>query len=217
MKIIFHLHTNYSTDSNLSLDEITRRCKKDRVECLIVTDHNNIEGAKKLKKIAPFKIVIGEEINTSHGEIIGLFLKSKIKPDLSPEKTITEIKKQGGLVVIPHPFDWFRRSTLKRSVLEKILPDIDIFETFNGRCLFNSFNQKSVSFARQKKIKQIVGPDAHFAQELSLSFIKMPEFDGAKNFLKNLDRAKFYNEKSPFIFTLRTIIFKLKKKITKLF
>jgi len=109
LRIEMHLHTRYSIDSYLKLETIIEVCQKKDINAVAVTDHGTIEGAEKLrekieKKNAKIKVITGEEIFTTKGEIIGLFLKERIPYLLSPEETIRRIKKQGGLVYIPHPF-----------------------------------------------------------------------------------------------------------------
>ncbi|RLC74880.1 MAG: hypothetical protein DRI61_15875, partial [Chloroflexi bacterium] len=104
IKADLHVHTIYSKDAFLTLRNLISVAIYKKIKCIAITDHNEIRGALKLRKIAPFKIIVGQEIMTSEGEIIGLFLSNRIESGLSPEKTIEEIRKQGGLVYLPHPF-----------------------------------------------------------------------------------------------------------------
>ena len=104
IKADLHVHTCYSVDCNTPLQRIVDRCLKIGINCLAVADHNTISGALKLKEMAPFKVISAEEIMTSMGELIGLFLTEEVPKGLSPEETIARIKSQGGLVGIPHPY-----------------------------------------------------------------------------------------------------------------
>ena len=142
-KIEFHVHTKYSKDSRSELPRLVEDCLAKKIDVLVVTDHNEIEGAVRLKAIAPFQVIIGEEILTNKGEIVGLFLKDRIPPGLSPDKTISLIKKQGGLVYLPHPYDSFTRKTaVEAEVLTAVARKVDMIEVHNGRTIFSSDNQK---------------------------------------------------------------------------
>ena len=128
-KIEFHVHTKFSNDSILGLFFILMMCKFRKIDCLVITDHNEIDGAIKYKeKLLKYGIdvIVGEEIFTKDGEIIGLFLNKKIEPYLSAEDTVKRIRKQKGLVYIPHPYDEKRYKTvITQEALEKISKDID--------------------------------------------------------------------------------------------
>ncbi len=102
LKADLHVHTRYSEDSISSPEKIVQHCLKVGINCLAITDHNEISGAFEVKRIAPFKVILGEEVLTSQGEIIGYFLSEKIQPRLSPEETVARIKAQGGLACIPN-------------------------------------------------------------------------------------------------------------------
>ena len=103
------------------------------LNCIAITDHNTIVGALEVQRIAPFKVIVGEEIGSSEGEVTGLFLKEEVPRGLPPVETARRIKSQGGLVSIPHPFDRFRRGVISRRGLDDLLPYVDIVEVFNSR------------------------------------------------------------------------------------
>src|SRR5438128_2189217 len=128
----FHTHTIFSFDSMVDPKEYVRRCVAAGVTCVAVTEHNNIEGALYLREIAPFKVIVAEEIRTREGEIIGFFLNGEVPPGLSPEETAERIKSQGGLVGAPHAFDP-RRQGLGQAALDRIAKDLDVIEAFNAR------------------------------------------------------------------------------------
>ena len=144
-KIEFHVHTRFSNDSILGLFFILMMCKFRKIDCLVITDHNEIDGAIKYKeKLLKYGIdvIVGEEIFTKDGEIIGLFLNKKIEPYLSAEDTVKRIRKQKGLVYIPHPYDEKRYKTvITQEALEKISKDIDFIEIHNGRNIRSIFKQ----------------------------------------------------------------------------
>ncbi|MEE9324142.1 MAG: PHP domain-containing protein, partial [Dehalococcoidia bacterium] len=129
----FHMHTHYSSDCATPPERLVARCVEVGLSCIALTDHNTIKGALEVERMAPFKVIVAEEIKTPFGEITGLVLKEEVPPGLSPQETVARIKEQGGLVSIPHPFDRFRNSVLKYEALESILSQVDIIEVFNSR------------------------------------------------------------------------------------
>jgi len=161
------------------------------IEIIAVTDHNSIEGAKRLAKFGKLKVIIGEEINTLVGEVIGLFLKEKISPYMSFKATIKEIKAQNGLVMVPHPFDPFRRKRLNPHVLFKWINNIDIIEVFNSRCFFKKSNEFAKKIAAKFNKLQISGSDAHFPFEIGKSITYIEDFSTPQEFVQNLKNAKF--------------------------
>src|SRR5579859_3850245 len=130
-----HGHTYYSKDSRLRPRAIVNRAQAVGMDALCITDHNEIDGAFEVAALGAMQIIIGEEVRTSEGEIIGLFLHERIDPGMSPEETIAAIRDQGGLVYVPHPFDSYRGSRLQTSTLERVVGQIDILEVFNARNL----------------------------------------------------------------------------------
>src|SRR5581483_9465055 len=130
IKADLHSHTYYSFDGLTSPGRFVTASLMAGLGCVAVTEHNNIKGALVLKRMAPFKIIIGEEIRTREGEIIGLFLEDDIPPGLSAAETITRIKAQGGVVSVPHPFDHFR-SGLGEATLLRLLDRVGVIESFN--------------------------------------------------------------------------------------
>lgn len=201
MKIDLHIHTNYSPCSNLSLSHLISKCKKKRIDCVAITDHDTIDGALQLKKILPqntklLKVIIGEEITTQDGHIIGLFLKEKIPSHMSSKKTILEIKKQGGLVFIPHPFDIFRTSRIGLKKLKKIYHQVDIIEIFNGRTIFPYNDKKAKKFSSEYKITPGIGTDAHCKWEIGKAYIEMENFSSSFDFLKKLKKGKITTKKT---------------------
>ena len=191
LKVDTHIHTCFSKDSEMSLDALQLKCLKTGLNCIAITDHNTIEGALLFKSIAPFKVIIGEEVNTSQGEVTGLFLKERILPGFNALDTVKNIKSQGGL----------------------ILPYVDIIEGFNARNTFDSSNKKADKLAKQNNILTSAVSDSHTAYEVGRTYMEMPEFDGsAQGFLNSLNsRLLFTNKVTPFIHVATTLT-KIKKK-----
>jgi len=183
LKADLHVHTRYSKDSTSPTEKVVQRCIELGINCVAITDHDCIGGALEVKGIAPFKVIVGEEVLTSSGEIIGLFLTEEIPPHLSAEKTVARIKSQGGLVCIPHPFDRFRpHSRLHRDALERIMPDVDLVEVFNSRTLLKRDIARAVELARSYGLPGTAGSDAHVTQEIGRAYIEIPEFNDAGQF-----------------------------------
>jgi Predicted metal-dependent phosphoesterases (PHP family) len=192
-----HVHTAYSSDSGLALERLVIACRRKGINGICVTDHNTIAGAMRLAKIAPFTVVVGEEIGTSEGEIIGYFLSAEIPRGLTPETTVAAIKSQGGLVAVPHPFDRMRRSALKTEALERIVDQVDIIEIFNSRNLFAEDNEAARRFAGLHGKAVSVGSDCHTAGEAGSSFVIMDEFGNPEEFLAKLRTGESHCQKSP--------------------
>ncbi|UCC59560.1 MAG: PHP domain-containing protein [Dehalococcoidia bacterium] len=197
LKADLHVHTCHSKDSTSSPDLIVRHCLEVGINCLAVTDHNSIDGALEVTRIAPFEVIVGEEMMTTGGEIIGLFLSELIPPRLCPEETVARIKAQGGLVCIPHPFDRFRpHSRLSRDSLEKIMPDIDLIEVFNSRTYLLRDSKRAMKYAQSHGLPGIVGSDAHVIREIGRSYIEMPEFNDVEQFRLALSKGRMVMRKT---------------------
>ena len=191
LKADLHIHTKYSMDCNLPLEKIISRCLEIGVNCIAIADHGTIEGALKMQSIAPFPVIIAEEILTPHGEIMGMFLKDGIPSGLSVNETISRIKAQGALVCIPHPFDIFRPSALSSKMVEEIVGQIDVMEVFNSRTLLQS-SAKAQIFARKYGVPGSAGSDAHTLGEIGNAYVEMLEFNGRDDFLSALINGKVF-------------------------
>jgi predicted metal-dependent phosphoesterase TrpH len=181
-----HSHTHFSKDGLTTPEEFVRRNVAAGIDCIAVSDHNNIEGARAVERLAPFRVIVSEEIKSTEGEIIGYFLQDPIPRDMTPEETVRAIKQQNGLVGVPHPFDRARSSPLKTEALLRILPDVQILETYNARNLFQADNRRAASFAAEHGLIPSAGTDAHWGPEVGRTFVEMPDFSGPEDFLEAL-------------------------------
>ena len=199
IKADLHIHTCYSIDCLTPLEQIVERCLKLGINCIAVADHNTIAGALKLREIAPFKVIVAEEILTPVGEIMGLFLSEKISQGLSPQETISRIRSQGGLVAIPHPFG--RSLPWNANILTstEVLSQVDIIETFNSRTPFSSSIAKARKLAEEQGKAASAGSDAHTLGEIGQAYVEMPEFDGPHDFLNSLAQGKIFGQKSSYL------------------
>jgi predicted metal-dependent phosphoesterase TrpH len=189
LKCDLHLHSYRSADGNMSLDTIVQTCLRRGISCIALTDHNTISAVRDLQSLAPFPVIGGEEIKTTEGEIIGLFLQEEIGRGKSPGVTVEEIRQQGGAVYIPHPFDRVRKSVLRRGALMEILAEVDVLETWNSRITFPGDLEAAEQFAEKHGKLRGGGSDAHVWWELGNSYVALPEFEGKDGFLESLARG----------------------------
>src|SRR3989304_5793722 len=133
MKAHLPAHTPFSRDALTSVETFARRYQRAGIDCVAVSDHNNIDGALAVREIADFRVIVAEEIKSTEGEIIGLFLQEGVRKGLTPEDTVRAIREQGGIVLVPHPYDRLRRSVLREAALLRIMPDGDVIEVFDAR------------------------------------------------------------------------------------
>ena len=191
MILALHVHTNYSKCAESVIEDIYHYCIENNIKAIAICDHNQINGAKHLAKIATdLKVIIGEEINTKQGEIIGLFLKEKIKPKQNIHDTIEQIKSQGGLVYLPHPFDIIRPFHMLPYTLMSIIKKVDIVETFNSKMILQINNIQAQIFAKTNHKTGAVGSDAHFVKAIGCGLMEIEDFDGPNDFLEKLKTAK---------------------------
>jgi len=203
LRIDLHTHTYYSPDALTAPTAFIDACQARGINCVAVTDHNTIRGALAMREACPFKVIVGEEIRTADGEIIGLFLKEQVPPRLPADQTVKLIKEQGGLVSIPHPFDRLRRKSLSEKAALRIVEHIDIIETFNARVTFARDNGRARRFAQDHNLLTAAVTDAHTPGELGSSYVEMPDFDGPYGFLQSLKQAKLVTHTaSPFVHVL---------------
>ncbi len=196
LKADLHIHTEYSMDCKTPLDKVINRCLDRGINCIAIADHGTIEGALKMQTIAPFPVIVAEEIMTPHGEIMGMFLKEGIPSGFSVAETISRIKAQGGMVCIPHPFGVLGRRGFNSKMIEEIVEEIDIIEVFNSRTPFLWYLAKAQAFAQKYGIPKSAGSDAHTPNEIGNAYVEMPEFNGRDDFLNALVKANICGHKT---------------------
>ncbi len=196
MKADLHAHTHFSRDAVTSVATFARRYERAGIDCVAVSDHNNVDGALAVRDEASFRVIVSEEIKSSEGEIIGLFLQESIRKGLTPEDTVRAIREQGGLVLVPHPFDRVRRSPLREEALLRLLPDIDIIEVFNSRTMFSADDERSRRLAEEHGKLMSAASDSHTPWEIGLAYTELPPFEGPGDFLIALGRGRIVGRKS---------------------
>jgi len=210
-KFDFHTHSILSEDGGISEKYYEDVLNTGILDFIAITDHNKIDFAIKMNKKLGDKIIVGEEISTKEGHVIGLFLKKIIKPYLDIAKTVKLIKNQEGLVYIPHPFDIFRNGIGEKN-LDLVKKDIDIIESFNSKVIVPNFNTKANNYAQKNEILQAVGSDAHSKSVLGRAFTGVSEKITKINLLYLLKNASF-SKKYSLLNYLDPKINKLKKII----
>jgi predicted metal-dependent phosphoesterase TrpH len=195
-----HMHTNHSGDCETPVEVLLQTARERGLGAIAVTDHNEISGAlearRKAEELAShsgseprLKVIVGEEIKTaSQGEVIGLFIEELIPKGMTLAETVAEIRRQGGIVYVPHPFDRLH-SVPDYEHLLSVLDDVDAIEAFNPRVAISSFNEEAARFAAKYRIPAGAGSDSHVAQGLGSVRIRMREFDGPAEFLESLREA----------------------------
>lgn len=202
-----HIHTHYSRCSDLKPKKLLKKAKEKGLDGIAVTDHNTIKGAletKRLNKDKNFEVIIGEEIMTDKGEVLGLYLKEEIKPGKF-KKVVKDIKKQKGIAVIAHPF----AVGIRKKADNKSFNKVDAIEGFNARSLFNFENTKAQIKAKELKLPITAGSDSHFSSEVGKAYTK---FDGnLKKAIKNKKTNIKGNNSFSLIYRLRSSLKKYLK------
>ncbi len=185
-----HMHTDHSYDCATPVEVLLAEARTRGLGAIAVTDHNEISGALEAQgKTNGLKVIVGEEVKTANqGEVIGLFLQEKIPRGMTLQETIAEIKRQGGLVYVPHPFDRLHSVPDYEHLLD-VLDDVDAIEIFNPRVAISEFNDEALRFAAKYRIPAGAGSDAHVPQGLGSVRIRMRAFDGPEEFLESLRDA----------------------------
>jgi hypothetical protein len=199
-----HNHSHYSPDSIASPEHILRRALARSLDVIAVTDHNTTRGglavqALAAKEGAPIRVIVGEEVRTRDGEVLGLFLPEDIPRDLAAIETIERIHAQGGVAGAPHPFDSLR-SGLDPRVLETVAGSLDFIEALNARMVFASANDRAREFAVSHNLPMSAASDAHSPREIGRAYVEMPPFDTPQQFIESLRAGRLVGRlSSPFI------------------
>jgi len=181
MKADLHAHTHFSFDALTPVETFIRRYVRAGIDCVAVSDHNNVDGALAVRQDAPFRVIVSEEIKSRQGEIIGLFLQETVRKGLTPEDTVRAIREQGGLVLIPHPFIGF--TSLRTDAMLRIMPDVDVIEVFNSKTAILGKEDAARRLAEEHGKAVSGASDAHTPWEIGLAWTEMPPFEGPGDFL----------------------------------
>jgi len=198
VRVDCHLHTVASGDAVLTLEELADRAGQAGLDVVCITDHNVTSAAvQAAERDLGVRIVVGEEIRTPDGDVIGLFLTERIPYVLPLADVIGRIRAQRALVYVPHPFD------LARSSLGRVLPGlcadgaVDVVEVFNAKIADDALNRRAADLARRLDLPGGAGSDAHDAPGVGAAYLEMPDFDGPAQFLAALADAELTGEFRP--------------------
>jgi predicted metal-dependent phosphoesterase TrpH len=187
VRVDMHTHTMWSGDSTTTPDEFTASVTESGLEVVCITDHNDIAGAVELADRLECRVIVGEELRTPAGEIIGLFLTDRIPMGVGHIEAAMAIRDQAGVVYIPHPFDTMRRNLSEAALYELAEAElIDVVEVLNAKTSLASLNRRAAEFAAEFGIAAGAGSDAHVPAALGAAYVEMPDFSSAADFCSAL-------------------------------
>lgn len=183
-----HLHSRWSPDSSTSLAALVARCRSVGLDRIALTDHNTAAGALELRRLEPELCIVGEEVKTAEGEIIGLFINASIPPGGRPEDVCDHIHAMGGLTYLAHPFDR-RRANFRPERVVQLAGRVDILETYNAWCEPGA-NRAAAEVCAELGLVAATGSDSHAPQELGRSWMEIEPYSGPADFLERLRSAR---------------------------
>ena len=187
VRVDMHSHTMWSGDATTTPDELEEAVRSSGIDVLCITDHNAINGALELVERLPCRVVVGEELRTGAGEIIGLFLIERLPFGLSAMEAAGRIRDQGGLVYVPHPFDPMRANLRERELVELVEAGmVDAIEVRNAKTSLEHLNHQAAEFAARHEVAAGAGSDAHVPEAIGAACVEMADFDGPASFLAAL-------------------------------
>lgn len=197
LRVEFHCHTVYSKDSLTTPQKLVETCRRKGIDRVVVTDHNQIEGAMRAKEIDPERVIVGEEIMTTRGELLAAYVTRRVPKHLEPRAAIEMLREQGAFISVSHPFDTRRSGAWKLADLAEITPLVDAVEVFNSRCLEPGPNQKALAYASVNGLCGTAGSDAHVVSELGTASLIAPYFDDPVSLKDALASAEINGRLSP--------------------
>lgn len=188
-KVDFHSHTIYSSDSIATINAQITAARKRGLDRLAITDHNTLHGAMEAQAAAPDLIIVGEEIKTTEGELLALFVTKEVPKNLEPMAALKHLKDQGAFISVSHPFDP-QRSGWSMETLEKLVPLVDAIETRNARVVDAAYNTHAEEFAAAHNLSGTAGSDGHHPSEIGRVYSLLPEFHDAESLRKAIRDAQ---------------------------
>jgi hypothetical protein len=209
----FHIHTRFSRDSILGETSFARLAVERGLTHVAITNHNNVEGAVAVRDTVAelglddrLTVILGEEVSTADGEVVGIFLNRTIPRGLSADEAADAIHEQGGLVSIPHAYDPFRQSHIREQPLLALLEagKVDMMEVFNSRVTFQRHNLQAAELAARYGVPGIACSDSHSAFEIAMSFNALPAFATADELRAALPENEWHGSRSTVLIHLTT-------------
>jgi predicted metal-dependent phosphoesterase TrpH len=188
LRVDLHLHSRYSHDSRTSLEALIERSRVCGLDRIALTDHNTVDGALALARLAPALAIVGEEVKTLEGEVIGLFITGPLPPFQRPERVLELVHEMGGLTYVPHPLDR-NRSHFSPDRIVELADRIDILETYNPWCE-PAANVAAVRLATELDKVTATGSDAHSTHEMGRTWMEMDDYADVPDFLAKLKHAR---------------------------
>ncbi len=201
IRVDCHVHTFASGDAITTIDELTQRVEEVGLDVICITDHHEISVAELVaaERAINARIIVGEEIRTPSGEIIGLFLNERIPYVLPLDEVVGRIRSQGGLTYAPHPIDPLRNGMREQTIRRlQSAGMLDIVEVFNAKTANDEYNQASLALAKELGLPGGVGSDAHDPVDIGSAWLEMPDFDGPTAFLESIHSATVHGEYAPY-------------------
>lgn len=214
IKVDLHTHSTASPDGGITAEQYAQLLEDGVLDCIAVTDHNTIDLAQQLHATHGDKIIVGEEITTSQGELVGLFLTRAVPAGLSLSETVKAIKDQGGLVYLPHPFETVRKG-VSEADLNAIADHIDIVETYNGRAVAQNKGPQATVWARVHQKPGAASSDAHGVKGVGTAYTTVTELPTAKNLVAQLATAHRVMERPPLHSLLYPKLHRLRRAIKR--
>lgn len=212
----FHCHTIFSPDSLTRPEALLAQCVSKGIGRIAITDHNTTRGARLVQVWDPLRVVVGEELMTTRGELLAFYVQKELPKGLTPREAIRELRQQGAVISVSHPFDHGRHGSWDLADLLEIAPLVDAIETFNARCLRNGPNLEAQAFAAAQNLRGTAGSDAHLLSEVGQATLRLAEFNNASELLLALQHAQPQGKLSSPLVHFGSIYARWIKKIVKL-
>ncbi len=214
LKIELHCHTYASGDSLVSPRDLLDEARRKGVDRLAITDHNEIWAALEAQQMDPERVIVGEEILTTKGELLAFFVKEKVPRGLKPEAAIERLREQGAYISVSHPFDRQRHGWALAD-LEAIAPLVDAVEVFNARCVLPQINRSAYVFAVAHQLAGTVGSDAHLLWEVGRAALRVRPFATRDEFAEAVRSGQMEGRISPLWVRFGSLFAKSQKRLVK--
>lgn len=201
-KVDLHTHSEASPDGGITAQQYAHALSSGMLDMIAITDHNSVSYAQDVQSQLGDKVIVGEEIMTADGEIVGLYLKEVIEPGLSAQETCRRIKAQHGLVYIPHPFETVRKG-LHPAKLEEIQKLVDIIEVCNGRAIRQNHGSKAVVWSKLNRVPGAASSDAHGIRGLGRTFTRCKQLPTKSTLVDQIGAATLITERP----TVRALLY----------
>lgn len=212
IKVDLHTHSSASPDGGLTQQDYMQLIGDNVLDYVAITDHNAVHFALELQAALGDKIIVGEEVMSDEGEIVGLFLRSEVRAGMPLRATAEAIKAQGGLVYIPHPFETVRKGVSEKS-LDAIADLVDIVEVYNGRAVVQNRGPQAAVWARLHQKATAASSDAHGSKGVGTAYTTIKQAPTASNLVSELQTGHMTMHRPPLRSLLYPKVHRLRKKV----